>query len=101
MQPRKIISGLSDLKQLLIRTYSIERSRALVKLHFTEKNNELLMHDYDDHNKVLILIRKIDDRQIRAGLTANAHGVVKESLNYPSPSEFLNTSFKLNGFFKS
>ena len=79
MQQREIVSGFSDLKDLLIRTYKINRDRELVKLCFTEKDNELLMHDYDDHKKVICLCSNIKNRLIRNILAPKASLLVKES----------------------
>ena len=101
MQQSKIVSGFSDLKNLIIRTYKIEQDREFVKLFFSEKDNELLIHDYNDHSRVLTLVRQIDAKEIRIGLTANAYRLVKESLNHKSPSEFLINEFQLSGFFRS
>lgn len=92
---------ISDLKKLLIRTYKLEKSAEFIKLHFSVNDNELLMHDYDDHRKTLTLVRKIDTKKIRLGLTTNSHNLIKESLYHSKPAEFLNMGFKLNGFFRS
>jgi len=46
MQQRELISGFSELKDLLIRTYKFEKEREFVRLYFSEYKNELLMHDY-------------------------------------------------------
>ena len=100
MQQRELVSGFSELKDLLIRTYKIERNREFVKLYFSEKGNELLMHDYNDHKKSFALSVNIAKKQIPAGLTANAHRLVKESLSRASPAGFLIEEFQLNGFFR-
>ncbi len=100
MQQRELVSGFSELKDLLIRTYKIERNREFVKLYFSEKDNELLMHDYDDHKNSVALSRNMNDEDISHGLTANAHRLVRESLNHASPAGFLIEEFQLNGFFR-
>ena len=100
MKQRELVSGFSELKDLLIRIYKIDRDREFVKLYFSEKDNELLMHDYDEHEKVLDMSRDITNKQIRDGLNTNSHNLIQESLLYNKPSEFLNNGFKLNGFFR-
>ena len=101
MQQRELVSGFSELKDLLIRTYQIERGRELVKLYFSEEDNKLLMHDYDNHKKVIRLCLNLERKNIWNGLTGNAHRLVNESLKHASPSEFLIQEFQLNGFFRS
>ena len=100
MQQRELVSGFSELKEILIRTFQIEGDRAFVKLYFSENDNALLMHDYDDHKKVIELCFNLELKNIRDGLTANAHRLVNESLKHSSPSEFLIKEFQLNGFFR-
>ena len=68
MHQREQVSSFSELKDLLIRTFQIERDRAFVKLHFSENGTELLMHDYDDHKKALALSRDMMNLDIREGL---------------------------------
>ena len=100
MQQRDVVSGFTELKDLLIRTYQINRSRDLVKLYFSQGENELLMHDYDDHNKVISLCANLSLRERSIPLTQNAHRVIGESLKHKFPAEFLNSEFLLNGFFR-
>lgn len=100
MQQKELVSGFSELKDLLIRTYKIDRDRSLVKLYFSEKDDLLLMHDYDDHKKSLALSLSISNRDIGTGLTGHSYNLVAESLLQPNPTEFLNIGFKLNGFFR-
>ncbi len=101
MQQRELVSGFSELKDLLIRTYKINRRREFVRLYFSIANNELLMHDYDDHKKALSLCSDIEQKKIREGLMSKSHRLAKESLKHPSPAEFLNNESKLYGFFRS
>ncbi len=101
MQQREFVSGFSELKDLLIRTYRIERSRDLVKLYFSDTGDELLMHDYDIHDNVISLSSNIQRKAVWEGLTGSAQLVVIESLSQTSPSRFLNDGFKLYGFFRS
>ena len=100
MQQRELVFGFSKLKDLLIRMYKIDRDRSLVKLYFSEKDDVLLMHDYDDHKKYLALSLSISNKDIRTGLTGDSYNLVEESLRQPNPTEFLNIGFKLNGFFR-
>lgn len=100
MQQRELVSGFSDLKDLLIRTYNIEKERELVRLYFSESKNELLMHDYDDHKKAIRLCLNLKRKLIMERLTVNAQRLVQESLKHTSPAEFLINEFQLNGFFR-
>ncbi len=99
MQQRELMSGFSDLKVLLIRTYKIDRSSELVKLYFTQADNELLLHDYDDHEKIISLCSDLKNKFIRDILTFKAKLLVEESLMHHNPAQFLNNEFQLNGFF--
>ena len=102
MQQRELVSGFSDLKDLLIRTYKIDRDRSLVMLYFTEADDQLLMHDYDDHNKVITICSNLKNKFIKRDVfTVRAIFVVENALDQDDPSVFLNSSFKLNGFFRS
>ncbi len=82
MQQREIVSGFSELKDLLIRTYRIERSREFVKLYFSENDKILFMHDYDDHGKKIALSFDLELKHVWDGLAASAHRLVNESLNH-------------------
>ncbi len=101
MQDRELVNGFSELKDLLIREYKIDRDRSSVKLFFSEKDNSLIMHDYNDHKKVLILSFNIIKKEIWRGLSNYAQRLVMEALNSDSPSHFLIESFRLYGFFRS
>ncbi|GEM_PF-2410424 len=101
MQQRELMSAFSELKNLLIRTYQIKQDRKFVKLYFSRRDNQMLMHDYDDHKKAIIICFDIEQKDIRNSLTPNGRRLVRASLKHPSPSEFLNEEFQLNGFFRS
>jgi hypothetical protein len=100
MQQRQVIAGFSDLKELLIRTYEMRESRELIRLHFSASNNQLLMHDYNDHKKFVILCRNIIYKVLVTGLSQNAYELLMIALDSKTPINFLNEQFKLNGFFK-
>jgi hypothetical protein len=100
MQQLESVTGFSELKDMLIRTYEIERSRELIKLYFSEQDQMLLMHDYDDHNKAIHLCFSIKEKLLRKHLTHNARKLIEDSLEEPSPSNYLNTQFQLYGFFR-
>ena len=101
MQQRELVSGFTELKDLLIRTYGIERRREFVRLYFTLRGKVLLMHDYDDHKKEIVICSNIEEKIVGKGLGVIARRVVKESLRRPSPTAFLIQEFQLNGFFRS
>ena len=93
------ISGFTELKDMLIRTYLINRSHDLVKLFFSERKNALYVHDYDDHSKALRICNNIELEYIPHGLPPNVFRLANESLKHASPAEFLINEFKLSGFF--
>ncbi len=101
MQQLELVTGFSELKDMLIRKYKIERSRNLTKLYFSEKENSLLLHDYDDHRRTITLCSNLKSGTISDDLGLNAVLLVSESLKHPSPAEFLIREFQLNGFFRS
>lgn len=101
MQQRQLVSGFSDLKDLLIQTYKIDRANELIKLYFTEKDSELLMHDYDDHKKVICLCANLKNKFIKDILSPKAKLLIEESFMHSNPAYFLNVEFQLNGFFRS
>lgn len=72
-----MVVGFSELKELLIQTYTIDRDRVFVKLHFSEQNDELIMHDYDDHKKMITLIPSLKEKFIWRGLQGKAHQLIK------------------------
>ena len=100
MKQIEIVSGFSELKGLLIRTYKIERSPELIKLYFTLQDQWLFMHDYDDHKKVVLLAADIAGKEISSQVTHTALRLVKASLKENNPAQFLNEGFRLNGFFR-
>ena len=100
MKQIEIVSGFSELKGLLIRTYKIERSSELIKLYFTLQDQQLYMHDYDDHKKAVLLAKDIDFKDISDQLAFKAQRLVAEAIDNPNPAEFLNMEFKLSGFFR-
>lgn len=101
MRQQNLVSGFSELKDLLITTYKIEKPRELVQLYFSQSGMELLMHDYDDHKKVMHLCFDIRKKQTKIGLKTYAERLVNEALTHHLPSAFLNHNFKLYGFFRS
>jgi hypothetical protein len=100
MQQRETIFGFSELKDLLIRTYRIQRSRESIRLFFSEDKNVLLLHDYDDHKKTIHLSFDIKGKSVRETLAPYAKKLVEESLEQPSPSKYLIDEFQLYGFFR-
>lgn len=100
MQQREFISGFSELKDLLIRTYNIKKEREFVRLYFSEHDNQLLMHDYNDHKRAISLCADLKQKSIRSGLSVYSKRLVTESLKFPKSSVFLNKEFQLHGFFR-
>jgi hypothetical protein len=100
MQQLDSVTGFSELKDILIRTYRIERSREFIKLYFSEIENMLLMHDYDDHSKVIYICLNTKKKKAQQHLTSKAKLVVENSLDQLHPSKYLNDQFQLYGFFR-
>ncbi|MBC7420838.1 MAG: hypothetical protein H7328_08920 [Bdellovibrio sp.] len=101
MEYRELMYGFSDLKDLMIENYQIERGREFVKLYFTEQREWLFVHDYDDHKKQMYICNNVKDKKIRKGLSDRAQKLTREALKYSSPAQFLNSGFLLYGFFQS
>jgi hypothetical protein len=100
MNTSSAVSGFSELKELLIRTYKIERPSIEVRLHFSELEGQLLMHDYDDHKKVIVLSNSFIAKSLSAALIGNARELCLESLEAESPAADLNDGFLLYGYFR-
>ncbi len=101
MQPREFMYGFSDLKQLLVKTYDIQVARDLVKLHFSETDNTLIMHDYNDHKKQVLLSFDLLNMTVAEKLTVKSKRLVREAFTHNDPAAFLNSEFRLYGFFRS
>ena len=101
MESLQIVSGFSELKDLLIRTYQVTKNKEFIRLYFTELDNELLMHDYADHKKVIVLSRNIDAQNISVEIPVRARRLIRESFMRKGASDFLNRGFQLHGFFRS
>ena len=97
----EIVSGFSELKDLLIHTFKVTRNREFVRLYFTELDNELLMHDYADHKKVIVLSLDIESQDIPKEIPLRARRLIQNSLMQKGASDFLNRGFQLHGFFRS
>lgn len=97
MHQRELVSGFSDLKDTLIRTYKIERPRNQIRLYFTFLNNELWMHDYADHEKKILLLKNELNH-----LPEDSWGwkLINDSIKSKEPHALLNTLFQLHGFFR-
>jgi hypothetical protein len=100
MKATSAVSGFSELKELLIRTYKIERPSNEVRLHFSQEGNELLMHDCDDHQKVITLSNKIKDKRLSNLITGNARMICMEALEAEFPAAYLNDRFLLYGYYR-
>ncbi len=101
MQQLNSVTGFSELKDLLIRTYKIEKDRELIKLYFAEYKNELFMHDYSNHKNLICLCRNTKTKTPSKKLPPKAYEIVLQALNQVKPAEFLIEGFRLYGFFRS
>lgn len=97
MQQKDIVSGFSDLKDILIRTYKIERPRNQIRLHFTFSNEELWMHDYDDHWKKVVVAK---DGRNRVPENSRGWKLIRTAIKYKNPHTLLNELFQSHGFFR-
>lgn len=95
MQQLEIVSGFSDLKSILIRTYNIEKSRQRVRLWFSESDNRLSMHDYYEHKNSVLL--SLDGEPMITEYFGRK--LVVEALRWPDPVAFLNEEFRANGYY--
>jgi hypothetical protein len=100
MQTASAVSGFSELKGLLIRTYKIEKPPMEVRLHFSQTENLLLMHDYDDHKKVIVLSDNTKGKNLSDFLTGNARKLCFDAVRTQSPAAHLNAGFLLYGYFR-
>jgi hypothetical protein len=96
-----LVSGFSELKDILIRAYGIDRPRNRIKLYFTEGENELHMHDDSDHKKIVPLVDNLREKYILPFNEKKATALIRESLNHNEPALFLNEEFESYGFFIS
>ena len=67
MQQKDLVVGFSDLKDILIQTYKIEKPRDQIRLYFSFVGTELRMHDYEDHEKAVTVISDAGDIQPKPG----------------------------------
>lgn len=100
MYENEFVSGFSELKNILIRAYKIERPRDQIKLHFTIQEDELLMHDYDDHSKFVSLSNRISTKHVVNFPEKKAVEIVKVALDQDDPLDYLKDGFLLYGFFR-
>ncbi|MBC7740715.1 MAG: hypothetical protein H7061_00860 [Bdellovibrionaceae bacterium] len=101
MDQIKVVGGFSDLKELLIQTYGIKRERDEIKLFFSVKDGELLMHNYDDHKQAVTLSKDITIKHLIELKQNRAKQLIYESLSKENPSQYLNEQFLLHGFFRA
>lgn len=99
MQQAQVVSGFSELKDLLIRTFQIERPREKIRLYFTDKDDQLLMHDYHDQ-KFIIVIKSIRQIDLIEDLSEKSRLLCLEALMHLQPAHYLNEGFLLYGFFR-
>lgn len=55
MRQRHLVSGFSELKNLLIQKYDIKEDRMKLRLHFTMRDGELFVHNYKLHHQQIQL----------------------------------------------
>ena len=97
MQQKDLVVGFSDLKDILIHTYKIEKPREQVRLYFSIITADLWMHDYDDHAKKVALLQGGLNRLPYDSFGWRLVNFVKKSRK---PDALLNDLFQLYGFFR-
>ncbi len=101
MQNRQIVSGFSELKDLLIKKYKIGESRENIRLHFSMSGADLYLHNYRRHEEKIKLARIVAGKMANnLILRSNARDLVDVALKEKGPAEYLNQQFQLNGFFR-
>ena len=101
MQTMSAVSGFTELKDLLIRTYNIDRPKEEIRLWFTVLEDLLIMHDYQDHQKSIVLINSIQAKAFKKLKLNHATELLEEALETNKPDVFLNDGFLLHGFFRT
>ena len=97
MQQKDLVVGFSDLKDILIQTYKIEKPREQIRLYFSFVEEELTMHDYEDHAKAIVLLQAGEVRLQTGSFGWRLVNFVKGSRK---PDALLNDLFQLYGFFR-
>ena len=101
MQQRQLVSGFSELKDLIIRKYNITEERNKIRLHFTMDGGMLVLHNYKQHIQKIILAEVMPHRpSIRIPENSIARQLIELALKQDRPAQFLNHQFKLHGFFR-
>ena len=100
MHQIQIISGFSELKDLLIEQFQVKRPREMIRLHFTISRDRLLVHDYNNHQNVIPIVHSALQRDLNIHLKGNAKTLCLEALTHPDPALYLNEEFQLYGFFR-
>ncbi len=93
MQQTHIISGFSELKDLLIEQFKVKRPREMIRLHFTISRDRLLIHDYSCHQNAITIVHSIRQKHLNTKLKGNAKILCLEALAQPYPALFLNEYF--------
>ena len=100
MKQRQIVSGFSEIKDLLVQKYKINKGRENIRLHFTMSDGELIVHDYHRHSYQIILT-SVGFHSISNTLPNSfARELVDLALKELDPAIFLNQQFNLHGFFR-
>jgi hypothetical protein len=100
MEQVQIVSGFSELKDLLIQKFQIARSRERIRLYFTENDDQLLLHDFHEHKISLTIVRSIEQKILSGYLTENARLLCAKAIKEPDPVAYLNHGFLLYGYFR-
>ncbi len=100
MHQTQIMSGFSELKDLLIERFQIERPRETIRLHFTINLDRLLVHDYSYHKNAITIVHSVRQINLNISLKGNAKLLCLEALTRPDPAQYLNEEFQLYGFFR-
>ncbi len=100
MQQTEFIVGFSELKDLLIETYKIDLPRDQIRLFFAEIDNTLLLHDYLNHKRSVLLSSNIHQKRSPNVRKKIALKIIFLALDSADPALFLNESYLLYGYFR-
>jgi hypothetical protein len=99
MQQTTVMGGFSDLKDILIKHHNIQTPKQEIRLYFSNKENQLLLHNYHKHAQFIVLV--VDSKAVTTFESARINALIKYAVgNSTNPDRLLNDLFLSVGFFK-
>lgn len=99
MEQTEFVVGFSELKDLLIDKYKIQTPREELRLYFTVTSNQLLMHDFKNHNRIVLLSGDVFRKYVERIPMNTAAKLIRYSIESKMPADMLNDHFMLYGYF--